>query len=287
MKVAVIGSNGQLGADLVEVFAARHEVVQLTHHDMDVARAESVREVLGRIRPDVVLNTAAAHHVPKCEEDPIHAYLVNGIGPLNLARISSQQGFRLVHYSTDYMFDGSKRKPYIETDSVKPLNVYGATKSIGETYLLNYSEYGYVIRISGIYGKVPCRAKGGNFVTTMIKLAAEKPEVKVVTDEILTPTGTIEIAKNTLFMLENDASPGIYHMTAQGESSWFEFASVIFSVLNLKTPLLGTTVATMPSPVKRPFYSVLENKNLKNQGLDRMPHWRDSIENYLWEKYLG
>ena len=285
MKVAVIGSNGQLGTDLVEVFGAGHEVVQLTHQDIDVAQLQSVREVLGRIRPDVVLNTAAAHHVPKCEEDPVHAYMVNAIGPLNLAKLSQDFGFRVVHYSTDYVFDGSKKRPYVEIDAVNPLNVYGATKSVGEMYVRNYSPKGYVVRISGIYGKVPCRAKGGNFVTTMIRLAREKNEVKVVTDEVLTPTSTADIARNTLVMLEKDVPPGIYHMTAQGECSWFQFAEVIFTVFNFKTPLLETTAASMPSPVKRPFYSVLENENLKKYGADAMPDWKQSIQHYLQETY--
>ena len=234
MKVAIIGANGQLGTDLNEVLSAEHEVVGLSHADIEITDIDSVRKVLTQIKPDIILNTAAYHVVPKCEDFPEEAFRINGLGALNLARACQGAGVRLLHYSTDYVFDGEKRKPYVEEDRPNPLNVYANTKLSGEYFALNYSEQCYVVRVSGIYGKVPCRAKGGNFVTTMLKLASEKPEVRVVNDEVLTPTPTYYIAKATAGLIQTDAF-GLYHMSCEGEVSWYEFARTIWDTLKLKT----------------------------------------------------
>lgn len=285
MKIAIIGSNGQLGSDLVEVFSRRHDVIRLTHADIDIADFVQVRTVIETIKPDVIVNTAAAHNVPKCEEDPGSAYQINGIGSLNLAKVSNEVKSVLVHYSTDYVFDGAKKAPYVEQDATNPLNVYAVTKVAGEHFIRNYAERGYIVRVSGIYGKIPCRAKGGNFVTTMVRLAKEKPEVKVVNDEILTPTSTLNIAENSLVLIEQRPDYGIYHMTNEGECSWYEFAREIFSVLKLPTPLFETSVTQMSVPVKRPFYSVLDNKALKNAGLNIMPHWKQALHNFLEQHF--
>jgi dTDP-4-dehydrorhamnose reductase len=280
MKVAIVGSNGQLGSDLVRVFSDKHEVVSLNHADIKVEDIDSVNGVLSTIKPDVVINTSAYHNVPLCEQNPDLSFDINGTGALNLSKACNDINARLVHYSTDYVFDGHKKQPYIETDACNPLNVYAVTKLAGENLVLNYANQPYVIRVSGIYGKVPCRAKGGNFITTMLKLAKEKPEVKVVDDEILTPTPTSAIAENTLALISKDAY-GLYHMTCEGQCSWYEFAKTIWDVLQLKTPLYPTTVAAFTSPVKRPFYSVLENQKLKQLGINQMPDWKDALVNYL------
>lgn len=280
MKVAVIGANGQLGSDICKVFSKRHEVLPLVHDDIEVGDLDNVREVFQRLRPDVVINTAAFHNVPKCEDEPELAFKINGLGAKNLARAADQLDIALVHYSTDYVFDGKKAQPYLETDAAHPLNIYGLTKLNGEYLAMDHCRRHFVVRISGIYGSTPCRAKGGNFVTTMMRLAQEKPEVRVVNDEILTPTWVADIARNTLSLVETDAY-GLYHMTAAGSCSWFEFAQVIFSTLEFRTPLLPCTADEFPSPVKRPAYSVLENGNLQISDLDQMPHWRDSLVNFL------
>jgi dTDP-4-dehydrorhamnose reductase len=286
MKIAIIGSNGQLGTDLVDVLSKEHEVIGLTHADVDITQMNDVKRLFETIKPDAVLNTAAAHNVPKCEQEPAHAFAVNGEASLNLALLSAAQKFMLVQYSTDYVFDGSKKAPYIESDTTNPLNVYGVTKRAGENFVLNYTDLGYVVRVSGIYGKVPCRAKGGsNFITTMIKLSKEKPEVKVVNDEILTPTSTIDIAANTKLILEQRPSSGVYHMTNEGACSWYEFAREIFTQLDLKTPLYETSVTTMSVPVKRPFYSVLDNMRLREVGMNIMPDWKHSLHNFLRSNY--
>ena len=280
MKVAIIGSNGQLGTDLLEVFSSKHEVVALNHSDIEVVDIDSVKSALTTIKPQVVLNTSAYHNVPLCEQNVDQAFAINGKGALNLAKVCSEIDAKLVHYSTDYVFDGIKHKPYIETDYCNPLNVYGITKLSGESAVLNYATRPYVVRVSGIYGKIPCRAKGGNFVTTMLKLAKEKPEVRVVNDEVLTPTPTRAIAENSLSLIEKDAY-GLYHMSCEGECSWYEFAKAIWDTMGLQTPLYSASVKDFPLVVKRPFYSVLENHNLKKIGINNMPHWKDALVQFL------
>ena len=280
MKLAIIGSNGQLGTDLREVLSLEHDVIALTHSDIEITDLKNVKNVLSSLKPEIILNTAAYNLVPHAEQEPTAAFQINAIGPLNLTKICNDLGIRLVHYSTDYVFDGKKQQPYAEDDCPNPLNVYGSSKLAGEYFALNYSDKSYVIRVSGIYGKVPSRGKSGNFVTTMIKLAREKPEVRVVNDEILTPTPTYHIAKNTAALINTDAF-GLYHMTCEGECSWYEFAKVLWETLHLETPLNPASVNDFPVIVKRPFYSVLENRNLNKLGFNQMPGWREALIEFL------
>lgn len=280
MRVAVIGANGQLGTDICNQFSPKHEISALNHEDIEISDLDSCRTVLGSIKPDLVINTAAYHNVPLCEENETLSFQINGIGALNLAKAAEHDNFSLAHISTDYVFDGAKRSPYVEEDLPNPLNVYANTKLSGEYFVRNYCEKHFVIRVSGIYGATVCRAKGGNFITTMKKVAAEKPEVRVVDDEVLTPTPTREVARNMLRLVETD-NYGLYHMTCEGSCSWYEFATVIFQSLELKTPLFACSVQDFPSPVKRPFYSVLENAGLKRIGLNDMPPWREALQSFL------
>jgi dTDP-4-dehydrorhamnose reductase len=285
MKIAIIGANGQLGTDLCKVLSAGHTVTGLNHSDIEITDIDNIKNIITAIRPDIILNTAAYHVVPEAEKFPDKAFLVNGTGALNLARVCQDKGIRLVQYSTDYVFDGSKQKPYTEDDRPNPLNVYANTKLSGEYFALNYCEKSFVIRISGIYGMVPSRAKGGNFITTMLKLAKERPEVKVVNDEMLTPTPTYDIAINTADLIKTDAF-GLYHMSCEGEVSWYGFAKAIWDILQLNTPLYPASVNDFPLVVKRPFYSVLENGGLKNIGINNMPNWKVALNNFLntWHK---
>lgn len=281
MKVAIIGANGQLGTDLVQVCSQQgYEVIALTHADIAIEDFENVRQVLTNCRPDMVLNTAAYHVTQQCEAHVETAFAVNAQGALNVAKAAEDLKIVSVYYSSDYVFDGAKHAPYLETDRPNPLNVYAASKLAGEYFTLNYHPQSFVIRISGLYGKIPCRAKGGNFITTMLRLAKEKPEVRVVTDEILTPTPTHEIARKTLSLLKTEQY-GLYHLTCEGACSWYEFAREIFTALNLHTPLYEASVADFPAGVKRPLYSVLENSRFNAVGPERMPHWKDALHAFL------
>ena len=236
MKVAVIGANGQLGSELVKQLKTDHEPVALTHADIEITDVDLVALKLKSILPDAVINTAAYHKISDCEKNPALSFKVNGIGALNLAQVASDQGFKLVHYSTDYVFDGDKREPYIETDQPNPLNIFALTKLNGEFLIKNYCYKRFILRISGIYGNGVCRAKGSNFITKMEKKAREKSVIKLVDDEILTPTSVYEIARNTISLLETEAY-GLYHMTCEGQCSWFDFAGVLFRELKIKLPL--------------------------------------------------
>ena len=284
-KISVIGADGQLGTDLVQVFSQAHDVASLTIQDIHIENIDEVRDVLSGIKPDVILNTAAYHRVPDCESHQSLAFQVNAIGAQNVAKVAQDLGAVNVYYSTDYVFDGMKGSPYLETDTPNPQSVYAISKLAGEYFTRHYCDKHFVARVSGIYGKVPSLIKGSNFVTTMLRLAKEKSEVRVVDDEVLTPTPTEEIALNSVDLIRIDHY-GIYHMTSEGACSWYEFASTIWSTLELKTPLYPAKVADFPMVVKRPTYSVLENANLKKLGINRMSDWKDGLIRFLKQNYL-
>jgi dTDP-4-dehydrorhamnose reductase len=285
MKAVIIGANGQLGSDLVNQFLAnRIDVVPMTHEQLQVENIDSVEGAIRSLKPAIVVNTAAFHVVPKCEDNPQRAFQVNALGALNVAKACETIGALNVYFSTDYVFDGLKRSPYLELDKPNPLNVYASTKLLGEYYTLNYSSRNLVLRVSGLYGKVPCRAKGGNFITTILRSAKEKPEIRVVNDEILTPTPTREIAEKTIDLVTAGVF-GLFHLTSEGECSWFEFTQTIFNRLNITTPLFPCSVRDFPMAVKRPTYSVLENARAKDEGIPNMRHWKESLTEFLEENY--
>ena len=286
MRITIIGADGQLGTDLVEQCTREgHDIVPLTYNDIHIEDMDSAAAALTAAKPDAVFNAAAFHNVPKCETEIGQAFAVNATGPLNIAKLSEQLGFVNIHYSTDYVFDGAKHAPYVETDAPNPLNVYATSKLAGEYFALNYSPRGIVIRLSGIYGRVPSLMKGNNFVSIMVKLAGEKPEVRVVTDEILSPTPTSEIAEKSLAILRSGET-GLYHLVSEGECSWYEFARTIWETLELKTPLLPTSVTEFASPVKRPFYSVLDNAHYNRlPNVTPMSHWKEGLVKFLNKHY--
>jgi len=282
MKVAVVGADGQLGVDVVNQFTrAGDQVSSLTHTEIEISEIDSVSNRLKEIRPDVVVNTAAMHHVEKCEQEPQKAFAVNGLGARNLSLVSREIGAALFHVSTDYVFDGAKRTPYEETDAPRPLNVYGNTKLSGEHFVRGTCEKHFVLRTSAIYGKSPCRAKGGlNFVELMLKLAKERGKVRVVASEFVTPTRTTEIAQQIVALSRTD-SYGLYHATAEGACSWHEFAAEIFRLTNTKVILEVAGPNEFPMKVPRPLYSVLENRVLKSRGLNLFQPWQVGLREFL------
>ena len=282
MKIAVIGANGQLGHDICQIlYENKRECVELNHDSIEITDLDSVQENLTRISPTVVINTAAMNDVPRCEEEPQKAFLVNAIGPQNLAIASAKQNFLLIHISTDYVFDGRKKSPYLESDTPNPLNVYGKSKLEGERLIQSHASKYLILRTCGLYGRYPCRGKSTpNFVERMLKLAAEKKEIKVVDDEILTPTSTLELARQIDKILDCKQS-GIYHATAEGECSWFHFAEKIFDLNNSGVKLTKAKPGDFPYTVNRPKYSVLENQRLKKLKLNTFKSWEDGLSEYL------
>jgi dTDP-4-dehydrorhamnose reductase len=282
MKVAIIGGNGQLGRDVAAAFSVEGcAVTSFTHEDVEISSLESVRTSLGPLRPEVVVNTAAFHNVDKCEAEPGLAFAINGTGARNLAQVTEETGATILHVSTDYVFDGQKRSPYKEEDLPAPLNVYGNTKLSGEFFVRSINPRHFVVRTSAIYGENPCRAKGGlNFIELMLKLSKEREELRVVNDEFVTPTPTIQIARQ-LVALSRSSDYGLYHATAEGSCSWYEFAAAIFALTKTNVRLEPAKPGEFPAKVPRPKYSVLENHALKSKSLNVFTHWKEGLENYL------
>lgn len=282
MRVAVIGANGQLGCDVCTAFTASgHEVLPLNHDTVDIVDHASVTAQFGQIKPDFIVNTAAMHNVEACEAAPLKAFEVNGLGVRNLAIVANALGSVLLQVSTDYVFDGSKQVPYVESDSPMPLNVYGNTKLAGEYFVRTIAAKHFVVRVSGLYGANPCRAKSGdNFVRLMLRISKERDEIRVVDDEVLTPTSTMEVAKQLVAMSQLDRY-GLYHATAQGNCSWHRFAAKIFELSGTKVKLSVARSDEFPKKVPRPKYSVLENAALKAAGLDIMKDWQDGLKEYM------
>jgi dTDP-4-dehydrorhamnose reductase len=282
MKIIVIGSNGQLGSDVVTAFSGEgHEVRGVTHADMELTSADSVRSCLLQESVDVVVNTAAMHHVEKCEEDPAKAFAVNALGARNLALVTHEACATLIHISTDYVFDGSKHEPYVESDAPLPVNVYGNSKLAGEHFVRSLNPRHFVLRTSAIYGKQPCRAKGGlNFVELMLKLARERGRVRVVDSEFVSPTSTLDLARQ-IVRLSSCEAYGLYHATAEESCSWYEFAREIFLLADVKVNLEVASPSEFPAKVPRPQYSMLENGELKKRGLNVFRPWQEGLRQYL------
>lgn len=287
MKVAVIGANGQLGHDVVRAFADQgDEVCALTHQDLELASLESVTERLGMAQTEVVVNTAAMHNVESCEQQPGRAYEVNVVGARNLATATRDLGSALIHVSTDYVFDGTKGSPYVESDEARPLNVYGRTKLEGEQFVQDINPRHFVLRTAGLYGDHPCRAKGGqNFVDLMLRLARERGRVRVVDCEFTSPTATADLAHQIVELSRSNVH-GLYHATAEGSCSWYEFAREIFRVADVSVTLEVASPNEFPAKVPRPAYSVLENRGLKSHNLNRFRPWQAGLHAYLSEKQM-
>jgi dTDP-4-dehydrorhamnose reductase len=282
MNIAVIGSNGQLGTDVVNEFRRNgDDVYPLNHSDIELSSMDSVVSRLEDLHPEIIVNTAAMHHVEKCEHEPEKAFAVNALGARNLSVGAQERGAILIHVSTDYVFDGAKGRPYEESDAPNPLNVYGNTKLSGEYFVRSTVDKHFVLRTSAIYGRSPCRAKGGlNFVELMLKLARERGEVRVVDNEVVTPTSTVDLARQMVALSRCD-SYGLYHATAEGSCSWHEFAREIFGLTNTKVNLQVAGPNEFPSKVPRPKYSVLENRGLKNHKINVFRPWQQGVREYL------
>lgn len=282
MKVVVIGADGQLGSEVHQVLSERGiDVTALTHAEIEITDPDNVQQVLQSYSPDVVVNTAAYHNVEQCEYQLHQAFSGNALGAKHVAEAAEALGFYLIHASTDYVFDGAKQAPYVETDVPAPLNAYANTKLSGEHFVLAGTSSAAVMRICGLYGRNPCRAKGGtNFVELMLKLAQTRDEVRVVQNEVLTPTSANAVAQQISAMIDQPVY-GICHATAEGYCSWFEFASAIFRIMDWDVNLNVAAPEEFPSPVNRPEYSVLENQKLKAHGINTFAHWEEGLRHYL------
>lgn len=281
MKVLLIGANGQLGTDLARVLPADgHEVLPSTHAQLDICDFQRVSEVVDDVRPDVIVNTAAFHRVDECETDVPRSFLVNSVAVAHLASTAERNRAILVHFSTDYVFGGADRKRRAETDRCDPVNVYGASKAAGELLVAMLSTRYFVVRTCGLYGLAGSSGKGGNFVETMLRKAREGAAIRVVNDQFVTPTHTLELAHLVGRLLTTTAW-GCYHLSSEGECSWYEFAREIFALSGIAPELSAVSSSQFPTPARRPAYSVLSKDKFQALGIATVPHWRASLESYL------
>ncbi len=281
MRVAIIGATGQLGSDIVKVFSDK--AVPLSHADIEVKNLFSCIKALKENSPDVVINCAAYVRVDDAEDFAEEAFAVNAVGAKNVASACEQIGAANVYISTDYVFDGTKSDPYIESDLPNPINAYGLSKYAGEIFTRNYSSKFYIIRVSSLYGAKGARGKGGNFVETMINKAKNGEEIKVVDDMIMSPTYTRDAAEMIKNIVEEKLPYGIYHVTNSGYCSWYEFARAIFELTNLNAELSPIKTSQLSLKARRPLFSALTSIKLEEHGL-RMRDWKAALQDYLKEK---
>ena len=274
MKIVVTGANGQLGREVAVQGKDCHELILVGHDDLDICDGNAVKAFFTKVQPEAVINCAAYTNVDQAESDFDSAFKVNVIGAQNLAAACLEVGAKLVYVSTDYVFDGSGTECYREYDQVSPLGAYGNTKCIGENMVREILGRHYIVRTAWLYGE------GNNFVRTMLNLAKTNDTLRVVSDQIGTPTSTVDLTKTIFKLLESD-SYGTYHATCQGQCSWYDFAVEIFKQANKKITVIPVTSEEFPRPAKRPAYSVLDNYMLKMTVGDPMCNWQDALAEYL------
>ncbi|HHT19181.1 MAG TPA: dTDP-4-dehydrorhamnose reductase [Methanobacterium sp.] len=275
MKVLIIGAEGMLGHDLVEVMSKNHEVSTTTIDTMDITDINKTIETVKKKNPDVVIHAAAFTDVDGSESQADLAYKVNSLGTRNVAVACKETDSALVYICTDYVFDGTKGSPYYEFDQTNPLSVYGKTKLQGEAYIRDLLNKFYIVRTSWLYGY-----HGPNFVTTMLKLAQTHDQISVVGDQIGSPTYTVDLSKAIAKLIEKPVY-GIYHITNSQHCTWYEYAQLIFDIAGKKVNLKSVTTEEFGSAAKRPKYSVLENYNWKMEGFPKIRSFKEALKEYM------
>jgi dTDP-4-dehydrorhamnose reductase len=281
MRIALIGAAGQLGTDLHRQLSG--EVIPLTHADIEVTQPDSIDAMLDSVKPDLVINTSAYNLVDKAETDSEAAMAVNAWAPRLLALACAERNLTLAHISSDFVFglEQGPHSPKTETDPPGPQSVYAASKLLGEYFVRSYCPRHFVIRTCGLYGQAATKAKG-NFVLTMLRLAKEKPQLKVVADQRCVPSYTRDVATVIAALVQTQAY-GLYHATNAGDTSWFEVATEAIRLAGLTTPVLPTTTKEFGAPAARPAYSVLNcSKIEKVTGMVMRP-WKEALAAYLTE----
>jgi dTDP-4-dehydrorhamnose reductase len=279
MKILITGAGGMLGQDVVRAaHAGNHEVVALARDDLDLRRGRLVRETLGREAPHAVINCAAWTDVDGAESDEEAATALNGEAAGVLAAAAAEVGAAIVHPSSDYVFDGTGRRPYVESDHTSPVNAYGRSKLAGEHAVAAANPRHFVVRTSWLFG-----AGGRNFVETMLGLASSGGPVLVVRDQVGCPTYTGHLAEALVRLLDGE-SYGLHHIAGGGECSWFEFANEIFQRAGVETRAMSCTSDEFPRPAPRPAYSVLRTE--RDYGLE-LPPWQEGLAGYLAERAVA
>ena len=281
-RILLTGTTGQLGQELQQTLASLGKVTGVNRQSLDLVQPDKVRQAIREVKPDLIVNAAAYTAVDKAETETELAKAINGMAPTIMAEEAQRLEAVLIHVSTDYVFDGRKNTPYTEEDTPNPINAYGQSKLLGEEGVQKTCDRHIILRTAWVYGTYG----KGNFVKTMLRLGAEREELRVVVDQVGTPTWTGDLAW-AIAQLGQKASPGIYHFTNSGAISWYDFAVAIFEeAQQLDFPLkvqrvVPITTSEFPTPAPRPAYSVLSSKKISAVLGTHPPHWRQSLRQVL------
>lgn len=276
MKVLVTGTRGQLGYDVVERLKELNiEHMGVDKEEFDLTDEKETKEFIKSYKPEVVVHCAAYTAVDRAEDEKELCYAVNVLGTKYVAGACKEIDAKMVYISTDYVFDGEKEEPYEVDDEPNPINYYGLTKYLGEREVQNILEKYFIVRISWVFGK-----NGSNFVKTMLRLGQGRKELRVVCDQVGSPTYTYDLAKLLCEMIQTDKY-GIYHATNEGYCSWYEFACEIFKVAGMDVKVTPIKSDEYPTKAKRPANSRLSKKRLELMGFNLLPHWRDALKRYI------
>ncbi|NLJ97144.1 MAG: dTDP-4-dehydrorhamnose reductase [Clostridiales bacterium] len=283
-KIFITGALGQLGRAIYGLLKddPQYQLYLTDFHTvddglikvLDITDEESVKAMISDFMPDIIINCAAMTAVDLCETEQEKAYKINSLGPKYLAFSANEIGAKMIHVSTDYVYDGQAGVPYTEESETSPLSVYGKTKLAGDDFVLKSCPKALVVRTAWVYGE------GKNFVKTMLRLADEGKNIRVVADQIGTPTSALELARAIIFLM-NTHSYGIYHATCEGYTTWYEFAVNIFKLAGKDVKVEAITSAEYPTPARRPMYSVLDNKGLRERHGYYMKEWKEALVEYI------
>lgn len=283
MKVIVLGPNGQLGSDIFAANACSGggiDIEGVGRDALDVTDLDRIEGVLEPMSFDALVNCTSYHKTDEVEKNASLAFTINAHAVQRMATVCAGKGARFVHISTDYVFSGDATKPYGEEDRPGPLNVYGASKLMGEGLARNAHDDTLVLRVASLFGVAGASGKGGNFVETMIRVAKERGELRVVDDITMSPTATEDVARTLLKMLQTEAPPGIYHAVNSEPATWYRFAVEIVKGAGVRAEVTPVTSEEFPTVAARPHYSVLDNRKVGGI-LEGMPSWRDALQRYL------
>jgi dTDP-4-dehydrorhamnose reductase len=287
MRTLLLGPNGQLGSDIRAAGSRKYPSIEIAPVDRAAVDLSDIDAAAGHLRPirfDCLINCSGYHRTDEVERNAQLAFAMNAHLVRRLAEICGEKNARLVHISTDYVFGGqSKRTPLTEDDACAAVNVYGASKAMGEALALSSGADVLVARVASLFGVAGSSGKGGNFVETMIRLAAEKGRVSVVSDQWMSPTSTADIAEALLALIARGAPAGIWHIVNSGAATWHDFAVRIVERCGIRAEVVAIDTGAYPTTAKRPTYSVLDNGKLAG-ALGPMRHWRDALDDYLVRK---
>ena len=285
MKILLIGATGQLGGDILRNNQA-HDIQAPDRNVLDLSRPDQMGEYIRQRRPDMVINCAAFHNVPLCEDQPEQAFRINCAAVRDLAALCSEVGAWLVTFSSDYVFGGEKRTPYVEDDRPAPLQVYGITRLAGEhAALATAPDRAVVIRTCGLYGRSGAKSKGGNFVDGRVADARAGKRIEMASEQVLVPTSTDDLSRAVLSLISHPRlAPGVYHLVNEGQCSWYEFTREIIKILGTATEVVPVDRGGRTGKMRRPLYSVLANTRARALGITLRP-WREALADYLRAKY--